>query len=103
MVDLEGKTLYEALGVTQDASQASCRALLPPSLHCQPPASRHRAGLCRRPPPPISVGLLQAEIRKAYHKLALRLHPDKNPGDEAAKDKFQTLQKVFAILSDPDK
>ena len=46
---------------------------------------------------------LQADIRKAYHKLALQLHPDKNPDDASAKDKFQTLQKVHAILSDADK
>lgn len=45
----------------------------------------------------------QQEIRKAYHKLALRLHPDKNPGDEDAKEKFQQLQKVFSILGDEEK
>ncbi|GAA0140194.1 chaperone [Lithospermum erythrorhizon] len=45
----------------------------------------------------------QQEIRKAYHKLALRLHPDKNPGDENAKEKFQQLQKVFSILGDEEK
>ncbi|KAL3701265.1 hypothetical protein R1sor_019287 [Riccia sorocarpa] len=45
----------------------------------------------------------QAEIRKAYHKLALRLHPDKNPDDEAAKEKFQSLQSVIAVLGDPEK
>eukprot|EP00250_Pteridium_aquilinum_P008201 c17762_g1_i1 orf=159-1022(+) len=43
------------------------------------------------------------EIRKAYHKLALRLHPDKNPGDQSAKEKFQSLQNVITILGDPDK
>lgn len=43
------------------------------------------------------------EIRKAYHKLALRLHPDKNPGDQNAKEKFQSLQNVIAILGDPEK
>lgn len=36
-------------------------------------------------------------------RLALQLHPDKNPGDAAAVEKFQTLQKVYAILSDADK
>ncbi|CAL1394952.1 unnamed protein product [Linum trigynum] len=45
----------------------------------------------------------QREIKKAYHKLALRLHPDKNPGDEEAKEKFQQLQKVISILEDEEK
>ncbi|CAJ1910470.1 unnamed protein product [Sphenostylis stenocarpa] len=45
----------------------------------------------------------QQEIKKAYYKLALRLHPDKNPGDEGAKEKFQQLQKVISILGDEEK
>ncbi|XP_047081174.1 chaperone protein dnaJ 6-like [Lolium rigidum] len=45
----------------------------------------------------------QQEIKKAYHKLALRLHPDKNPGDEEANEKFQQLQKVISILGDEEK
>ncbi|XP_021893433.1 chaperone protein dnaJ 6-like [Carica papaya] len=45
----------------------------------------------------------QQEIKKAYYKLALRLHPDKNPGDEEAKEKFQQLQKVMTILGDEEK
>lgn len=45
----------------------------------------------------------QQEIKKAYHKLALRLHPDKNPGDEDAKEKFQLLQKVISILGNEEK
>ncbi|KAI3801367.1 hypothetical protein L1987_29471 [Smallanthus sonchifolius] len=45
----------------------------------------------------------QQEIKRAYHKLALRLHPDKNPGDEDAKEKFQHLQKVISILGDEEK
>ncbi|KAL9275621.1 Chaperone protein dnaJ 6-like protein [Drosera capensis] len=45
----------------------------------------------------------QQEIKKAYHRLALQLHPDKNPGDEQAKERFQQLQKVISILGDADK
>ena len=42
-------------------------------------------------------------IRKAYLQLAVQLHPDKNPGDEKAKERFQMLQKVYGILSDEEK
>ncbi|KZV50271.1 chaperone protein dnaJ 6 [Dorcoceras hygrometricum] len=45
----------------------------------------------------------QQEIKKAYYKLALRLHPDKNPDDEEAKEKFQQLQKVISIIGDEEK
>ncbi|GAB2266972.1 Chaperone protein dnaJ 6 [Dionaea muscipula] len=45
----------------------------------------------------------QHDIKKAYHRLALQLHPDKNPGDEQAKEKFQQLQKVISILGDAEK
>ncbi|XP_030492855.2 chaperone protein dnaJ 6-like [Cannabis sativa] len=51
----------------------------------------------------VEKSATQQEIKKAYHKLALRLHPDKNPDDEEAKEKFQHLQKVMAILGDEEK
>jgi DnaJ-class molecular chaperone len=44
-----------------------------------------------------------AAIRKAYLKMAVQLHPDKNPDDSQASDKFQKLQRVYSILSDPEK
>lgn len=45
----------------------------------------------------------QDEVKKAYFKMALKLHPDKNPGDEEAKERFQQLQKVYSVLGDPER
>ncbi|CAA9486065.1 MAG: Chaperone protein DnaJ [uncultured Solirubrobacterales bacterium] len=43
------------------------------------------------------------EIKKAYRKLARRWHPDTNPDDPAAEERFKEIQEANAILSDPDK
>ena len=43
------------------------------------------------------------EIRKAFRKLAKMLHPDRNPGDKAAEDRFKRVSAAFDILGDPEK
>ncbi len=43
------------------------------------------------------------EIKKAYRKMAKKYHPDANPGDKTAEDKFKEVNEAYSILSDPEK
>lgn len=51
----------------------------------------------------VSSSATQDEIKKAYRKLARDLHPDANPGDSKAEERFKTVSEAHAVLSDPAK
>src|ERR1700728_1604307 len=51
----------------------------------------------------VSRSAKEDEIRKAYRKLARKYHPDLNPGDKAAEDRFKKVQEAYDVLSDENK
>src|SRR3982074_1110938 len=51
----------------------------------------------------VSKGAPAEEVKKAYRKVAMQFHPDRNPGDKAAEEKCKEAAEAYEILSDADK
>lgn len=51
----------------------------------------------------VSKNASADEIKKTFRKLALKYHPDRNPGDRTAEEKFKELSEAYEVLSDPEK
>ncbi|WP_298300577.1 molecular chaperone DnaJ [Hydrotalea sp.] len=51
----------------------------------------------------VSKTATAEEIKKSYRKVAMQYHPDRNPGDKSAEDKFKEAAEAYEVLSDPDK
>lgn len=51
----------------------------------------------------LEKGATADDIKKAFRKLAVKYHPDRNPNDKGAEDKFKEINEAYAVLSDPQK
>ncbi|HEU4620783.1 MAG TPA: DnaJ domain-containing protein, partial [Burkholderiaceae bacterium] len=51
----------------------------------------------------VSKNASEDDIKKAYRKLAMKHHPDRNPGDKTAEEKFKEVKEAYEMLSDDQK
>ena len=51
----------------------------------------------------VSRNASEQELKAAYRKLAMSHHPDRNPGDHSAEEKFKEAAQAYSVLSDPQK
>lgn len=49
----------------------------------------------------VARGVPEADLKKAYRRLAMKYHPDRNPGDKSAENKFKEAKEAYEVLSDP--
>ncbi len=51
----------------------------------------------------VSPEVTDADLKKSYRQLALQYHPDRNPGDKKAEERFKEISEAYSVLSDPEK
>ncbi|MCQ2551349.1 MAG: molecular chaperone DnaJ [Clostridia bacterium] len=51
----------------------------------------------------VQKGASEAEIKSGFRKMAMKYHPDRNPGDKEAEEKFKEVNEAYSVLSDPEK